>query len=112
MLKMSKIENRFTAKTTSAIRMVVETGKNSKETSEIVDDVLKLKDRSRGPKKSMISYPHRGFFGDNKFSGNASGWLLVDLINGTMSCASSTLPGVTIHPSVRLVLAHISLCVR
>jgi hypothetical protein len=59
---------------------VIETEKNAKETNQIVEDVLRLKNKTGGPKRSLISYPHRGFFGDNEFSGNASGWLLVDLI--------------------------------
>jgi hypothetical protein len=59
---------------------VIEAEKNAKETNQIVEDVLRLKNKTGGPKRSLISYPHRGFFGDNEFSGNASGWLLVDLI--------------------------------
>jgi hypothetical protein len=59
---------------------VIETEKNAKETNQIVEDVLRLKNKTGGPKRSLISYSHRGFFGDNEFSGNASGWLLVDLI--------------------------------
>jgi len=59
---------------------VIETEKNAKETNQIVEYVLRLKNKTGGPKRSLISYPYRGFFGDDEFSGNASGWLLVDLI--------------------------------
>ena len=30
--------------------------------------------------KSIVSYPHRGPWGDSRYRGNCSGWLLVDLL--------------------------------
>jgi len=37
--------------------------------------------RSRGHLKSVVNYPQRGPWGDAKFPGNTSGYLLVDLID-------------------------------
>ena len=55
--------------------------------SSVVRDYTKRKDlisehlRNRGHLKSVVSYPDRGPWGDAKFPGNTSGYLLVDLID-------------------------------
>ncbi len=55
--------------------------------SSVVRDYSKRKDliserlRSRGHLKSVVNYPQRGPWGDAKFPGNTSGYLLVDLID-------------------------------
>ncbi|GAI73849.1 unnamed protein product, partial [marine sediment metagenome] len=55
--------------------------------SSVVREFTKRKDlisehlRSRGHLKSVVNYPQRGPWGDAKFPGNTSGYLLVDLIN-------------------------------
>ncbi|GAI67938.1 unnamed protein product, partial [marine sediment metagenome] len=55
--------------------------------SSVVRDYTKRKDlisehlRSRGHLKSVVNYPQRGPWGDIKFRGNTSGYLLVDLID-------------------------------
>src|SRR5439155_25630880 len=35
--------------------------------------------RSRRPLTSVVSYPNRGPWGDNRYPGNCSGYLLIDL---------------------------------
>jgi len=47
-------------------------------TRKILRDILKLEIRL--PITSVVRYVDRGFFGNNEFRGNASGWLLTDLI--------------------------------
>jgi len=55
--------------------------------SSVVREYTKRKDlisehlRNRGHLKSIVSYPQRGPWGDAKFPGNTSGYLLVDLID-------------------------------
>ncbi len=55
--------------------------------SSVVREYTKRKDlisehlRSRGHLKSVVNYPQRGPWGDAKFPGNTSGYLLVDLID-------------------------------
>ena len=55
--------------------------------SSVVREYTKRKDlisehcRSRGHLKSVVQYPDRGPWGDAKFPGNTSGYLLVDLID-------------------------------
>lgn len=55
--------------------------------SSIVREYTRRKDlisehlRSRGHLKSVVNYPQRGPWGDAKFPGNTSGYLLVDLID-------------------------------
>ncbi|GAI60774.1 unnamed protein product, partial [marine sediment metagenome] len=55
--------------------------------SSVVRDYSKRKDligqhlRNRGHLKSVVNYPQRGPWGDAKFPGNTSGYLLVDLID-------------------------------
>jgi len=55
--------------------------------SLVVRDYTKRKDltaqhlRNRGHLKSVVNYPQRGPWGDAKFPGNTSGYLLVDLID-------------------------------
>jgi len=55
--------------------------------SSVIREYTKRKDlisehlRSRGHLKSVVNYPQRGPWGDAKFPGNTSGYLLVDLID-------------------------------
>ena len=55
--------------------------------SSVVREYTRHKDliidhcRSRGHLKSVVQYPNRGPWGDAKFPGNTSGYLLVDLID-------------------------------
>jgi len=55
--------------------------------SSVVREYTKRKDlisehlRNRGHLKSVVNYPQRGPWGDPKFPGNTSGYLLVDLID-------------------------------
>ncbi len=44
-------------------------------------DLISEHCRSRGHLKSVVQYPNRGPWGDAKFPGNTSGYLLVDLID-------------------------------
>jgi len=55
--------------------------------SSVIREYTKRKDlisehlRNRGHLKSVVNYPQRGPWGDAKFPGNTSGYLLVDLID-------------------------------
>lgn len=67
---------------------VAETFRVSQPTiSSVIRDYTKRKDlisehlRTRGHLKSVVQYPERGPWGDAKFPGNTSGYLLVDLID-------------------------------
>ena len=50
--------------------------------------------RRRAPLTSVVSYPNRGPWGDNRYPGNCSGYLLIDL------CATYR-PASVLDPSVR-----------
>ncbi|GAI97079.1 unnamed protein product, partial [marine sediment metagenome] len=64
-----------------------EFGVSQRHISSVVREYTKRKDlisehlRSCGHLKSVVNYPERGPWGDTKFPGNTSGYLLVDLID-------------------------------
>ena len=71
----------------SQVRVGERFGVTQQTISLIVREYTKRKDlisehlRSRGHLKSVVQYPERGPWGDAKFPGNTSGYLLVDLID-------------------------------